>query len=434
LPTLPKVKITNVQQAAEWRLCLGCGVCAYACPQHKVKLVDIVHDGIRPILDDHGCESCTVCLDVCPGYETIHPDFSGNAELLQELQEGWGPVLEVWEGTSADPNIHYHGSSAGLATALALYCLEKEGMHGVLHIGSDPEKALRNKTFLSRDRQALLSRTGSRYAPASPCDGLGQIEAAPAPCVFIGKPCDITGLRKAQALKPALDNKIGVAIGIFCAGTPSTLGTLDLLKSLGIDGQAAAEIRYRGKGWPGKFSVKCTGEEIPVRQISYEQSWGFLEAYRPLRCHLCPDGTSEFADISCGDPWYREIQPGEIGSSLVVVRTKRGRQILYGAMAAGYVRLERTDPGKLEASQKNLLAKRSAVGGRVATQRAFGHPPPRLRGFPLLKNLRRFPFKEAALDFGNGAKNYHTKILSAAEFIRPHERKITLSKCHRLWG
>ena len=56
----------------------------------------------------------------------------------------------------------------------------------------------------SRTRAELLAATGSRYAPASPCDGLKMIEDAPGPCVFIGKPCDVEGLRLSQAARPTL--------------------------------------------------------------------------------------------------------------------------------------------------------------------------------------------------------------------------------------
>ena len=60
--------------------------------------------------------------------------------------------------------------------------------------------------------------------------------------------------------------------------------------------------------------------------MSYMESWGFLQRYRPYRCYLCPDGTGELADLSCGDPWYREILEDEPGHSLVVVRTERGKE------------------------------------------------------------------------------------------------------------
>ena len=147
--------------------------------------------------------------------------------------KSWGPVLEVWEGYAADPEVRYTGSSGGLASAIALYCIEKGEMHGLLHIGSDEKTPLKNKTVLSVSRDEIVARTGSRYAPASPCDGLSMVAAAPDPCVFIGKPCDVTAVTLARSLRSELAEKMGVTIGIFCAGTPSSQGTLDLLEEGG---------------------------------------------------------------------------------------------------------------------------------------------------------------------------------------------------------
>ena len=338
------MKLQNIQKIASWRLCVGCGACVYACPENNITLVDVVDDGIRPLVDPDGCKLCGECLKLCPGYETIHSSFDDVPKLIPGLKKGWGPVLEIWEGYAADKNVRYNGSSGGLTSALALYCLEKKGMEGVLHIGTNKEKPWENKTVFSKNREDILSRTGSRYAPASPCDGLSYIENASRQCVFIGKPCDITGLKKAQNLKPMLDKNTGLVIGIFCAGTPSTQGTLELLKRCNIDTNEIEDIRYRGKGWPGTFSVKLKGEKAQNYNISYAESWGFLNKYRPYRCYLCPDGTSEFADISCGDLWYRETKEDALGYSLVLVRTEKGRKILNRAIKAGYVSLKRADP------------------------------------------------------------------------------------------
>jgi Coenzyme F420-reducing hydrogenase, beta subunit len=123
--------------------------------------------------------------------------------------------------------------------------------------------------------------------------------------------------------------------------------------------------------------------------MTYAESWGFVQAYRQFSTHLCPDGSGEDADISCGDPWYREVKAGEPGSSLVVVRTERGRQLLRAAIEAGYLTLTPAEPWKLLNSQKNLMAKRGSVGGRIAILKMLGLPAPRLRGFSLFKNWRR---------------------------------------------
>jgi len=225
---------TNTQEVAEWRLCVGCGACAYACQNGNITLVDVLRDGIRPVCDHTQCQECGDCVKVCPGIDLHSPPGRDSRKAIPALAKSWGNVLEVWEGYAADPEIRCKGSSGGLATALALSCVEKGKMAGVLHIGPDQEEAYRNKTFFSTSRLDLLRLTGSRYSPASPCDSLKIIEGAKNPCAFVGKPCDCAGLRKAQRLRPALAGKAGVAISIFCAGTPSTKGTLDLLEGLGV--------------------------------------------------------------------------------------------------------------------------------------------------------------------------------------------------------
>jgi len=382
----------NATEIADWRLCIGCGACVSVCPDKTLAMVDFVDDGLRPVGATGDCTGCSDCVSVCPGVEVSHGPPSRQQAGIASLREAWGPVLEVWEGYAADPDLRFGGSSGGLASALAMYCLEHEEMRGVAHVGHDPNDKFKNKSAFSRTRDEILAATGSRYSPASPCDILGELAGGDRPSVFLGKPCDVAGLRKVQAIRPALDRNVGVAIGIFCAGTPSTRGTLDLLRKHAIQPGDVEELRYRGRGWPGSFAVRLKGDDDWKVLATYQEAWSFLQAYRPYRCHLCPDSTSEFADISCGDPWYREIQDGEVGTSLVLVRTERGREIVQGAIRAGYVQLRKTNPEMLPMSQKELQNKRGAIWGRVTTLKALGIPAPHFEGFALFSNWRRIPF------------------------------------------
>ncbi len=413
--------IKNVRQIVEARLCLGCGACAYICPERKIRLVDFLAEGIRPVVETEQCSACTDCLSVCPAFENDHEEINRRSGILPELTPTCGPVLEIWEGHATDPEIRFTGASGGVITALALYCLEKESMHGTLHIGMDAQDALRNQTRMSHTRADLLGNAGSRYAPASACDDLQMIESAPAPCVFIGQPSEVTALRKAARLRPALGEKVGLAISFFCAGSPATQGTVELLKNAGLNPNEISDLRYRGRGWPGLFSVTEKGQTQPALQMSYQESWGLVQAFRPFSTHLCPDGTGEDADIACGDPWYRDTADNEPGSSLVLVRTETGRRLLQAARTAGYLTLQPADASKLLRSQKNLLAKRGAIGGRVATMRLLGLPVPQLRGFSLWKNWRQLSFAEKLRStFGTArrifARRYHRPLrLSPAE-------------------
>lgn len=384
-------QIRNVADVAAWRMCIGCGACAYVCPERKIVLKDIEEDGIRPFLKDSDCRGCPDCLNVCPGFETSHSEDGSMPGLVRDLKAGWGPVLELWEGQASDPRFRFEGSSGGAASALAAFCLDRGVAEGVMHIGASGTDSLRNRTFYSRSAEELLARTGSRYSPASPCDSLEELEKGKGAGVFIGKPCDVVGLRRAESLRPALGKKIALAIGIFCAGTPSTKGTLDLIRKMGVSTQGVEELRYRGRGWPGMATVRLKGQAEIHSRLTYKDAWGFLQKYRPYRCYLCPDGTAEFADLSCGDPWYREIREGEAGYSLVVVRNEKGGRILREALEAGFLTMKPVDPGVLVRSQENLLRKRQAIWGRLLTLKAIGIPVPRLKGFSLFENWLALP-------------------------------------------
>ncbi len=385
--------LNNVQDVVSWRLCLGCGACISACPEGALTLIDVEEDGLRPKVSPGKCAGCGECIRVCPGVgiETSHSD----GQPIRELHAAWGPVLEVWEGCAGDPEIRFHGSSGGIATALSLFCLERRQMAGVLHIGPDSGNPLANTAVVSRNRAELMVRTGSRYAPAAPCTGLASLTAGGRPYVFVGKPCDAAAVRKWQAVNEESRGRIGVVISIFCAGTPSTRGTKRILEKLSVRPDEVMDIRYRGRGWPGRTAVRTNGTSQGERSMSYEESWGdILSKHTQFRCRLCPDSTGQPADISCGDPWYRSVEPDDPGRSLVLVRTDVGRAIVREAMTAGYVQLERVGPDTLPKSQRALLRRRQHLWGRLLAFRVFRVPVPRYRGFSLLTNWRALPARD----------------------------------------
>jgi coenzyme F420 hydrogenase subunit beta len=384
------IRIQHLSDVVNWRLCLGCGACAYACPEGRVRLMDFFAEGIRPVVAAANCGSCRQCLDVCPA---VQSDFGSSGlqtgeESKDAFTKEWGPVVAMWEGHAADPEIRFKGSSGGALTAIGAYCVEVLGMHGVLHIAQDPDDPIRNRTRLSRTREELLAGSGSRYSPASVCNGLGLVEKAPAPCVVIGKPAEIAAASNARKLSPELDRKVGLTLSFFCAESPSTRGTVALLEKLGVEPALVSDLRYRGHGWPGHFAAVRSGESKPCRKISYRESWAFLQAFRPWSVRLWPDSTGELADISCGDPWYEEPDGKNPGFSLVLARTERGRDVIQGAVTAGYLALQPAQSWKLVKSQSGLLAKKGGIWGRRLALRLFGLPVTRFKGLHLWHSWR----------------------------------------------
>ena len=377
---------------------MGCGACVPTCPEKALTMTDVRQQGLRPVVDSEKCKTCGECLNVCPGIEIT--DHSSEPAPIAELSQSWGNVLEVWEGYAQDSEIRYKSSSGGAVTALALYCLENKEASNVLHIGSSPENPLQNTVFLSKSRQELIARIGSRYSPAAPCEKLDWICDNRESCVLIGKPCDIVALRKSQKQNEQLCEKINLSISIFCAGTPATEGTYNILEKLKVNAEQVEKFRYRGYGWPGMTDVKVKGSEDGTKQLSYQQSWGeILSKYTQFRCRLCPDSTGQLADISCGDPWYRQIGDDEKGFSLLLVRTERGREILHRAAENGYLKLERTTWDTVPRSQKALLERRRHLWGRLLMLRLMGIPVPRYTGFDLFNNWLELGLTEKIRSF-----------------------------------
>lgn len=358
-----------------------------------MSLVNIKSVGIRPKFDPTECSSCTECLSICPGY--FVDGETGGLPKQTEADHEFGPALEIWEGCASDPHIRYSASSGGILSALALYCLERENMEFVLHSGMDETEPWTNKTVQSRNRDEILARTGSRYAPASPCESLRLIAQSKGPCVFIGKPCDAAAVALLRKQRPDLDRNVGLVLTFFCAGTPSTQGTLDILESLEIRRDKVNSLRYRGEGWPGSFKV-LYDDSRSEKSLSYTHSWGKLASYRPLRCHLCPDGLGRVADISCGDAWNRFTDNGDIGRSIVLVRTRRGQEILHRAMAANYVELRPAGAGGVLSAQADLLQRRQQLFGRLLAMRLLLIPTPKFVGFSLFRSWIRLPFLRKA--------------------------------------
>ena len=383
---------------------MGCGACKWVCPNDAISLQNIPEKGIRPFVDENKCEKCGDCVAVCPGKMLEHKPFP--EDVIQELADGWGPILEIYEGHAADNNIRYRASSGGIATALALYAVEKAGFAGVLHVKVDPHNPIANIPVYSTSREDILAASGSRYAPAAPCQDFNKIKQANGLSMFIGKPCDCAALRKASEMDNELANKVGLIVSIFCAGTPTTNGTLSILKEMGINNQSdLTSFRYRGHGWPGmatacgkaeKFDNPQSDEvkidENGCRQMTYEDTWGnILTKHVQLRCRLCPDSTGEFADISIGDSWYR-INKNDTGRSLIIIRTKTGLSFFIQDIYK-YIKYEKAKINTLPNSQQSVYNRRCTLWGRLKIMELFLIPRPVFINFRLIKTWNNNPSK-----------------------------------------
>ena len=250
-------------------------------------------------------------------------------------------------------------------------------------------------------REQALAAAGSRYAPVTTGDAAPACAPGAASAdATIGLPCRVAAMRRLID-RDAIDDQ--VLLSFFCAGTPSQHATDSLVAQLGEPG-VPADLRYRGNGWPGRFTV--TRHDGDTASLDYEESWGaHLGRAVHDRCKLCPDGVGESADVSAADLWetdergYPAFADAE-GTSALIARTERGRRLVIEAIDAGVIIAHPMRIDRLAAIQPLQVERRTLLAGRLLGARIAGRRVPRMVGFSL--GLLALPRLRAAVRAGRG--------------------------------
>lgn len=330
----------NMPSAIEWidrnRLCLGCGFCESLCGKENVSM-QIGADGFfHPNVIRRQPEKESIVLRVCPGLNVVNDiRFAKNERI-------WGRILSLHAGFATNAAVRRKGSSGGVVSGLAIHLLDTGQVDAVLQVGGDRDDYHRNSLRVSVNRDDILRCASSRYAPALVFDRILQLlETTSHRFCFIGKPCDISGLKNLLTVYPQYRSRFVVTVAILCAGMPSFRGTQAIVDQLGAV-PPVSDLTYRGNGWPGYFSF-IDSRQRTYRQ-SYNDSWGKnLNQHLHFRCKLCPEGIGIQADIAAGDAWettdgYPDFAERD-GQSLVIGRTATGEALLEAAAADGALAL-----------------------------------------------------------------------------------------------
>ena len=338
----------SVEQIVKALVCCGCGACAVICPRGAVRIAEGEHFN-RAHVDAELCVECGRCLGVCPAAGVI----AGEEGCAARHTEGFPEHLLL---SAADDEVRRDGASGGLITALLADLLDKGMIDGAVVVRQEEGRPLHCRPTLAQRAEDILAARGSRYQPASACLGLREVAEREGRYAFVGKGCEITALRKLQAAEPLFEERIVLAVGLFCAATPARSSTRGFLDSVGVDLAGVSSIDYRGQGWPGMFSV-MNGTRV-IYGCAYRQAWDFLAGGpRSLACLLCDDGMARASDISAGDPWGL---PGGSeaggGLSFALVRKEAAREALAQSLESGALRAD-TPP-------------REWVSGRLERQRS----------------------------------------------------------------
>jgi len=298
-------------------LCTGCGACVELCPYFKS------YKGKTAMLFP-----CTLsqgrCFAFCPKAE-VDLDVLAN-RFWKAPYEGtplgkYRNVLAARAGEKMENAAFQTGGTVSALMTLAL----KDGI-------------IDAAALTDRNDMVAVPRLITRAEDVSGCAG-SKFMAAPTLSVInrgviqgyarmgvVGTPCQLTAIAQMKTNplnRQDFKDAVALTVGLFCTWAVDTRKLLPLLT------ECIGDACIQGMDMPpppSEIMVVDTDDgkvEIPLERI------------RPLvpeGCHVCPDMTSEWADVSVG------VLEGEPDWNTLIIRTEAGDQLVKDACNRGYLK------------------------------------------------------------------------------------------------
>ncbi|MDR0460130.1 MAG: Coenzyme F420 hydrogenase/dehydrogenase, beta subunit C-terminal domain [Nitrososphaerota archaeon] len=358
----------TIEQVVKKGLCTGCGTCVSICPTKAVTIK--LDNRLRlyfPQIDSTKCHNCSQCYSVCPGESVNFKQLSKNVYKQQLKQPNsilLGTYTGCYVGYSTDKNVRFNSASGGIVSQLLICGLEAGLIDGAIVTRMSKNVPLEPEPFIARTREEVLEACSSKYCPVPLNIVLKEVLLKDGRYAFVGLPCHIHGLRKAQQLNKKLRERIVLTIGIFCSHNDNFSTTNYVLSRLNVTPSNVASITYRGSGWAGAFTVKQKSGEFS--KCAFHE-WIKVHEYcffTPDRCLLCCDHTAELSDISTGDAWLPEFSKDRYGVSIFVSRNDIGDKYVLLAKSKGHFSFSKIDSQKVVKSQGNIRFKKNGFAVR----------------------------------------------------------------------
>lgn len=336
-------------------LCIACGACLTVCPEGLLKPhFDQVRGSweVRAT-DSSACSGCgKLCVDVCPSISLSASDFGFSGKLIDDPI---GPCQNIYTAYSPHFQNDTVSSSGGVVRALVEHSLRQ---HKKVICLTQSENDYTPSCI--SDISDLAKMPGSIYHSIDFCAFPGLVLACDSPCVVVGTPCQLEGLRKCiSAAGFNFEDKVELAIGLICGWMYSTHSLRCFLSFKDI-GSEFQRVSYRGGDKIGKLKIQTSKGVITSDRRhfdSFKDRMDYLAAFSSilcrLRCRVCRNHLNIGCDIAVGDAWVK--RKSQEKCSLVLARTGRGLSELQEIEQAGSICLETGSVDDILVSQSENL-------------------------------------------------------------------------------
>lgn len=312
-------------------LCISCGLCVSVCPTQTISTTEG-----KPVIRDELCIHCGECYFQCPESYTSYDQFSTYLFADAPLREdpSLGKFMTIYEVRATDSKIRRYAQEGGAVTALFAYALDTAVIDGAILGKKSDEKSWLGEPVVITDSDLLYTTAGTKYTvtpvlsklkDALTFYGLSKIG-------LVGVSCQILASRKLQYYPLGLrdvcdeiDDRIALRIGLFCT---SNFRYNAMVKMVEEVGGIRPEDVYKTDIEAGKYLMRSVTEEIVTIPLDV------VHDYEQEACSICPDFTSELADLSIGSIGSTK------GWSTVIVRTPTGNNLFTQARDEGYIEVQ----------------------------------------------------------------------------------------------
>jgi coenzyme F420 hydrogenase subunit beta len=327
--------------------CSACGSCVLVCPFKNIRYVDGKPQPARGQGPLDYCKfseevGCDVCAQACP---RLYPREHHLADAVfgkdQPPRGAFGVYRRILVVRSKDPRIMDRCQDGGGVTALLVGALRAGLIDGAVVSALDGHTRCDPVPTLARTEEEIIAASGSWYTYVPNNLALEQaLRANLKKVAFVGVPCQVTPLRKLEAIDPAFLERPGkkeavldrqrkllkgvpeivrLNLGLFCSETFLYEGLMvrKIEQEMGIPLETVRKFNIKG-------NVLIQKKDGTTSELKLKAAQEFA---RP-ECRHCADFAAELADISFGGV-------GTSGWTIVVIRTGRGDDVFSRLEAEG---------------------------------------------------------------------------------------------------
>jgi coenzyme F420 hydrogenase subunit beta len=300
-------------------LCIGCGACVDICPYFKN------YKGKTSRLF-----SCTLeqgrCYGYCPKAEV---DLDALSRQIRELPYDGSPLghyQEVLAARAGDKMKKGTFQSGGTVTALLTFALKT----GLLDAAALTDRnALTPVPRIVTDWREVVRFASSKFTAAPTLSSVNLAAHQGYQRIgVVGTPCQMVAVAQMKSNPLGEESHkipLSLTVGLFCNWSLDTRRLIELLsEKLDISSIIMMDIPPP----PANVLALATASgriEIPLSEI---------KPLIPHTCFICPDLTSELADVSVG------MFEGRPGWNTVILRSDKGAALIEHACREGFVEIE----------------------------------------------------------------------------------------------